>query len=280
MTTGQIEKAMKKYRDAESDEAVPPRETKSPVPITESVETATQSVDFSKLQVMIPDEECLETYRIVSALQDAPERFAYKVLRTRVLQRLRASQFNLIGITGAGPGEGKTLTAINLAFSLAQEVNHQVILADFDLRRPSVHEYLGLAPKYDLTNLLNGSSRLQDVLICPNVNRLAVLTNQTTHRGNSSEILSSPEMASIVDQLKGLGQKTITIVDLPPVLASDDVIAFAPLLDTLLLVVGQGHCRRDELREAQELLRDSELLGVVLNGSREKSAATGNYDYY
>jgi len=277
---GQIEKAMQKNRDAKSDEIVLPREKKSPVPITESIETATQSVDFSKLQVMIPDEKCLETYRIVSALQDAPERFAYKVLRTRVSQRLRSSQFNMIGITGAGQGEGKTLTAINLAFSLAQDVNYQVILADLDLRRPSIHEYLGLAPKYDLTNLLNGSSRLQDVLVCPNVNRLAVLTNQTIHRGDSSEILSSPEMASIVDQLKSLGQKTITIVDLPPVLASDDVIAFAPLLDTLLLVVGQGRCRRDELKETQELLRDSELLGVVLNGSREKSAATGYYDSY
>ena len=154
-----------------------------------------------------------------------------------------------------------------------------VILADLDLRRPSIHEYLGLTPKYDLTELLKGSLELNDVLICPNVNRLAVLTNQTVYR-DSSETLSSPEMARIVRQLKSLGQKTITIIDLPPVLAGDDVIAFSPLVDALLLVVGQGRCRREDLKEAQELLRESEVLGVVLNGTREKSAAYGYYDHY
>jgi len=216
---------------------------------------------------------------VVAAQIDVPERSAYKVLRTRLLQRLRASKFNVIGVTGAGPGEGKTLTATNLAYSLAQDVNHHVILVDFDLRRPSVHEYLGITPAKDLADLLNGSSKLEDVLICPNANRLAVLTNQTTYR-DSSEILSSPEMASIVHQLRNFGQKTITIVDLPPVLAGDDVIAFAPLVDALLLVVGQGRCRREDLVEAQELLKDSEMLGVVFNGTRERSAATGYYDYY
>lgn len=276
---GRIEKAIRKNNGSKSDKASPPRRKKSPVPIIEEIDKAAYSIDFSKLRVMVPDEECLERNRIVAALPDAPERLAYKILRTRVLQRLRASRFNLIGVTGAGPGEGKSLTAINLAFSLAQDVNHQVILVDLDLRRPSVHEYLGMTPKYDLTDLLRGSSKLEDVLVCPNVNRLAVLTNQTTYR-DSSETLASPEMASIIHQLRGLGRKTITIFDLPPVLASDDVIAFAPLVDTLLLVVGDGRCRRDELREAQELLKDSEVLGVVLNASHERSAATAYYDYY
>ena len=279
MTIGRIEKALEKNRGSKSKKTASPRAKKSPVRIAKGIEKAYRSIDFSKLPVMAPDEECLETYRIVAALKNAPERRAYKILRTRVLQRLRASRFNLIGITAAGPGEGKTLTAINLAFSLAQDVNHQVILADLDLRRPSVHEYLGLTPKYDLTDLLNGSSKVKDVLICPNANRLAVLTNQTIYR-DSSEILSSPEMASIVHRLKSFGQKTITIFDLPPVLASDDVIAFSPLVDTLLLVVREGRCHREDLRETQELLGDSEVLGVVLNGSREKSAATRYYDYY
>jgi capsular exopolysaccharide synthesis family protein len=276
---GRIEKALKQSAGTSSGATKSPDRETSPVPISEDIETATRDIDFSKLPVLVPDEECLETYRIVAAQKDAPQRSVYKVLRTRVLQRMRASQYNVIGITGAGPGEGKTLTAINLAYSLAQDVNYKVILVDFDLRRPSVHEYLGLSPKYDLADVLKGTATLKDVLVCPNVNRLAVMTNQTSCR-DSSEILSSPEMADIIQQLKNLGPKTITIVDLPPVLASDDVIAFSPLVDALLLVVGQGRCRREDLQETQELLRDSELLGVVLNGTREKSAATGYYDYY
>jgi len=276
---GRIEEALKRAAAGDAGKAKSSDKEMSPVPITDEIEKANRGIDFTKLPVLVPDEDALEKYRVVAALKDAPERGAYKVLRTRVLQRLRASKFNVIGVTGAGPGEGKTLTATNLAYSLAQDVNHQVILLDLDLRRPSVHEYLGLAPRKDLSDLLNGSSKLKDVLVCPNANRLGVITNQTTYR-DSSEILSSPEMASIIHQLKNLGQKTITIVDLPPVLAGDDVIAFAPLVDALLMIVGQGRCRRDDLSETQELLKDCELLGVVLNGTREKSAATGYYDYY
>ncbi len=279
MTMGRIEKALKQSGGSNFGKTKSPDKEKSPVPIKENSKTAKHSIDFSKLPVMVPDENCLEKYRVVAALHDAPQRNAYKVLRTRILQRLRASKFNVIGITGAGPGEGKSLTALNLAFSLAQDVNHQVILADLDLRRPSVHEYLGLTPKYDLSDLLDGSKKLTDVLVCPNVNRLAVLTNQTAYR-DSSEILSSPEMANLIQEFRDFGPKTITIVDLPPVLASDDVIAFSPSVDALLLVVGQGVCRREDLKEAQELLRESEILGVVLNGTREKSAASGYYDYY
>lgn len=267
---GRIEEALKHARREEPG--------RSAVPITEGIEPE-YNIDFSKLPVMVPDEDALEKFRVVAAMKDAPERTAYKVLRTRVLQRLRASQFNVIGVTGAGPGEGKTLTAINFAYSLAQDVNHRVILLDLDLRRPSVHEYLGISPPKDLSNLLDGSARLEDVLICPNANRLAVATCQTPVR-DSSEKLSSPEMASIIHQLRAMGQKTITVVDLPPVLASDDVIAFSPLVDALLLVVGQGRCRREDLRESQELLKEAEILGVVLNRSREKSAKAGYYDYY
>jgi len=268
---GRIEKALKQSGKVK-------KRKKSPVPFTEVIEPE-YGIDISELPVVVPDEGQLKKHSIVAAMADAPERAAYKVLRTRVLQRLRASQFNVIGITGAGPGEGKTLTAINLAYSLAQDVNHKVILVDLDLRRPSVHEYLGISPPRDLSDLLDGSAKLEDVLVCPNANRLAVVTNQTPYR-DSSEKLSSPEMASIIHQLKSFGQKTITVIDLPPVLASDDVIAISPLIDALLLVVGQGRCRREDLREAQELLKDSEILGVVLNLSREKSAASGYYGYY
>ncbi len=267
---GRIEEALRQARRG--------KPAGSAVPITEVIEPE-HSIDFDKLPVVVPDEECLEKYRVVAALKEAPERTAYKVLRTRVLQRLRASQFNVIGVTGAGPGEGKTLTAINFAYTLAQDVNHKVVLLDLDLRRPSVHEYLGISPPKDLSDLLRGSASLEDVLVCPNANRLAVVTCQEPFR-DSSETLSSPEMANIIHQLKALGQQTITVVDLPPVLASDDVIAFSPLVDSLLLVVGQGRCRREDLRETQELLRESEILGVVLNRSREKSAAVGYYDYY
>ena len=190
---GRIEEALTKSRGAK-------RRKKSPISITEAM-VPEHSLDISSLPVMVPDQECLEKYRVVAAMQDAQERTAYKILRTRVLQRLRASQFNVIGITGAGIGEGKSLTAINFAYSIAQDVNHQVILADLDLRRPSLHEYLGISPPKDLSDVLDGSAKLEDVLVCPNANRIALLTNQSSHR-DSSEILASPEPDLPVEELR------------------------------------------------------------------------------
>ncbi len=241
--------------------------------------TGVGPINFAHLPNINPDEDCLQKNRIVAALADAPERAVYKVLRTRVLQRLRASEWNMIGISGTGPGEGKTVTAINLAYSLAQDVNHNVILVDLDLRRPSLHTYLGLEPNRDLSDYLSGTTDLDGILIRPGESRLAIMTNQTTYR-DSSEVLSSPELAALVHRLKNLGPRTITVFDLPPALAGDDVLAFAPLIDALLLVVAEGRCRRDHLAEASELLKDIHIMGAILNQSREKTPASGYYDYY
>ena len=271
---GHIEEALKKSRKTASR----PKKD-APVPISGNVDGIPESIDFSRLPNMILDEELLVANRIVAAQYDAPERSAYKVLRTRVLQRLRAAKWNVIGITSAGPGEGKTLTAVNLAYSLAQDVNHRVILIDLDLRRPSIYALLGMEPKYDLSDFLDGSAKLEDILVRPNEERLAIMTNKTAHR-DSSEILSSPEIEWLIRQLRNLGPKTITIFDLPPVLAGDDVIAFAPLLDALLLVVGQGTCRRDNLVETHELLQEANILGVVFNRAHENTMRSGYYDYY
>lgn len=251
----------------------------APNAVTEGGDESEEFIDFQSLTNMIPDETCLVKNRIVAALPDAPERSMYKVLRTRVLQRLRASQWNIIGLSGTGPGEGKTVTAINLAYSLAQDVNHRVILVDFDLRRPSIHTYLGIEPKYDLSNFLDGTKDLKEILVRPDEKRLAVLTNHTTYR-DSSEVLSSPDLGALVERLRNLGPKTITIFDLPPTLAGDDVLAFSPLVDAILLVVAEGVCRREYLAETHELLKDVNILGAILNKSREKTPSGGYYDYY
>ena len=276
---GRIDEALSKTKGKRMAKNSRAQRTKEPVSIADTMDGATTHIDFSKLPIMSPDPACLVENRIVAAQPDAPARSAYKVLRTRVLQRLRSSRWNVIGVTGTGPGEGKTLTAINLAYSLAQDVNHRVVLVDLDLRRPAIHRSLGLEPRYDLLNFLDGNTKLEDILIRPDEKRLAIMTNQSKYR-DSSELLSSPQLGALIHQLKNLGPNTITVVDLPPVLAGDDVLAFAPLVDAFLLVVSQGKCRREHLAEAQELLKEANFLGAVLNNSREKSASSGYYDYY
>jgi Mrp family chromosome partitioning ATPase len=276
---GRIAKELSKARKKrERGSATAASGSDGPTAITDSTEARGEEIEFTRLPNMIPDEKSLIKHRIVAAQPDAPERSFYKILRTRVLQRLRASRWNVIGVSGTSPGEGKTITAINLAYSLAQDVNYRVILVDLDLRRPSVHTYLGMEPKDDLSSILHDNAKLEDILVRPDEKRLAVLTNQTTYR-DSSEILSTPELQALVQRLRNLGPKTITVFDLPPALAGDDVLAFSPLIDALLLVVAEGVCRREHLLETSELLKDVNILGTVLNRSRERSRSSGYYDY-
>jgi len=237
------------------------------------------AINFAELPTLKPDDDLLEANHVVSVQPDAPARSIYKILRTRILQRLRSSHWNILGVTGSGPGEGKTLTAINLAYSLSHDVNYRVILVDLDLRRPSVHTALGIEPTKDLNSYIEGKASLKDVLVRPGEERLAVLTNQTTHR-DSSEVLSAPVIVDLVNEFRSLGPNTIVVIDLPPVLAGDDVLALSPLMDAILLVVAEGSCKREYLAGMQELLNESDVIGAVLNRSREKSSSMEYYGYY
>jgi Mrp family chromosome partitioning ATPase len=238
-----------------------------------------RSIDFAEIPSQWPDEDLLVENRIVAAQPDSPSRSVYKMLRTRILHRMRTSNWNVLGVSGSGPGEGKTLSAINLAYSLSHDVNYEVILVDLDLRRPSVHSVLGLEPEKDLESYIQGDASLEEVLVRPGEKRLAVLPNMTSHR-DSSEVLSSPQIVNLVGELRSLGRNTITVFDLPPVLAGDDVLAFSPLMDAILLIVAEGICKRPNLLAMQELLKDSEVIGMVLNRSREQSSSMEYYGYY
>ncbi len=201
---------------------------------------------------------------------------AYKMLRTRVLQRMRQHDWHIIGVTSPVQGDGKTLTAVNLALSLAKEQTLSVVLAEFDLRRPSICRQLGVDPRCGLPDLLEGRAKLESVLFRPEgTERIAVLPNTEVYE-NSSETLSSPGVADLIERLRSDGRGTVVICDLPPYLITDDVLAFAPLVDAFLIVVCEGSTSRDILKKGVDILRELPVLGVVLNQSEE---ATSGYYY-
>ena len=184
----------------------------------------------------------------------------------------------MIGVTGLSPGDGKTLTAINLAITLAQNVNTWVFLVDLDLRRSQVARALGLSSQGSeagLSDYLHGDASVEDIIYSPGIERLAVIPN-FQQIPDSSEMLTTPRMTELLQALERETPRRIIIFDLPPLLASDDVIAFAPQVDSMLLVVAEGATGRAALESAKETLSDMNLLGVVLN----KSAETTDTDYY
>jgi protein-tyrosine kinase len=214
------------------------------------------------------DAEALERNRVLLRVQDVAVSRAYKILRTRVLHRMADHDWTTLGVTGTGAGEGKTITAINLAIALAQDPNVWVFLVDLDLQRPQLGAYLGMSYENGLTDFLAGHAELDQIVYDIGLKRLAVVPNASPVE-TSSEYLRSARMADFINALEAQTPRRIIILDMPPVMVSDDVLAFAPRVDSFLLVASQGITARRTLANAKEVLAELNVLGVVLNRSTE-----------
>lgn len=193
------------------------------------------------------------------------------MLRTQILQTSRAHNLTTLGIVSAVNGEGKTLTAINLALGLAAEPNQTVILADLDLRRPAMAHTLGLRPERGLEAWFSGDEPTKNVCYgIQGVERLYVLPTLSPVPG-SSEILAGLGTRRLLNDLKGRDRDPgrLILVDLPPVLLSDDALTIAPLLDAVVLVASERRTRREDIVRVMELLKNTRVLGTVLNCSTE-----------
>jgi len=198
---------------------------------------------------------------------------AFKILRTQVMHRLRDNAWNVIGVTSPDEGEGKTLTAVNLAVSLAMETTQTVLLVDANLMRPSVHEVFGLDDDCPgLTDYLLDDEPLADLLLNPGIDRFVFLPGGGAV-SNSAELLTSPKMVNLVQEMRHRYRSRIVVFDLPPLLHTADVLAFAPYTDALLLVLEEGKTTAEEVKSALALLTKSHpLLGTVLNKAGQLGA--------
>ena len=232
--------------------------------------TPSEPVTPPQYRVAPVDPEAMERNHVLLRVHDVAISRAYKILRTRVLHRLQANNWHTLGITGTAAGEGKSLTAVNLALALAQDVNTWVTLVDLDLQRPQLGSYLGMTYEHGLTDYLSGQAELDQIIYDIGVKRLAVVPNATSVE-SSSELLRSPRMADFVNALEAQAPRRIVIFDMPPLMVTDDVLAFAPRVDSFLLVVSQGKTARRTLTNAKEVLAEVNLMGVVLNRSTERN---------
>ncbi|PVV24187.1 MAG: exopolysaccharide biosynthesis protein [gamma proteobacterium symbiont of Ctena orbiculata] len=238
------------------------------VDLTQIAYTTTKTIEVTK--------ESLRKNRVFSGNENDNISSQYKVLRTHVLQCLKSNRWNSLAITSPNEGCGKTLTAINLAISMAREVNHSVLLVDMDLRRPSVQDYFVDERLPGLSEYLHNNMDLNEILFNPGLDRIVVLPGNKPIE-NSSEMLSSPKMVRLVNELKKRYPNRIVIFDLPPLLSCDDVMVFSPFIDALMLVVSEGDTLKKELERSYELLSGSNVIGTVLNKSHEECIDAGYY---
>ena len=213
------------------------------------------------------DEGVLSMNRIIAGDIHDPRVEAYRQLRSQVLISMKRNSWHTMAITSAQENAGKTLTAINLAICMSQEVTNTVMLVDLDLRTPHVHTALGIDIDKGIVDHLLHDEPLENILVNPEFPRLVVLPGlpQGSH---SSEILSSPEMSVFMDDITNRYPDRIIIFDLPPLLRNDDAIVFVPKADAFLFVVEQGVTRADEIERSLQLLGPSKMMGTILNKAR------------
>jgi protein-tyrosine kinase len=270
-----IKQAMERARQEREAGTGGPGNASLPPTDYASTRNAPAQIHYTQTRVIRVDPDVLRRNRVISATSDPGVVDAYRMLRTRVLHQLSEHQWKSLAITSPGPSEGKTLTAVNLALSLAMEVNHTVLLVDLDLRRPTVHRLFGYEPENGVADYLFSDMPMSNVLFTPSVERLVILPGNTRW-DNSSEMLSMPRTREMVDEITKRYPERIVIFDLPPVLMVDDAIAFAPFVDAFLLVVEEGETAKPALAQARDLLKNANVIGAVLNKGEERGKY---YDY-
>jgi Mrp family chromosome partitioning ATPase len=274
-----VEHALDKARgDRQSPARSALRRRNDVASVEEQRETRTPASHPQYRQLSYAREAC-ETNRIflpgttVSEIGGADA--AYRMLRTRVLQRVRTNKWSTLAITSSGPLEGKSLTTLNLALSIARDSNNQVFLIDLDMRHPSLCQNLGVEPEFEILNFFRGQVAPQDTLFSIGLPNLAIAGSRNATE-QASELLASTRLEELLAYIKGVSPEALTLIDMPPLLVTDEFLVIAPRVDATLLVVSEEVTKRESVSRALQLLADFKLAGIVLNRTRE---VLGSYYY-
>lgn len=197
----------------------------------------------------------------------------YRGMRSRIERANADGRIQTLVITSAFKGEGKSVTAANLASVFAQDATKAVLLVDADLRRPRIHKLLGIDGTPGLGDLLHGRATLGEVLQTTPFYGLSVVTAGTVE-GHPAELLASPEFDDFIAQVRS--QFDYIVLDTPPLHPISDVNFLADAVDGIVLVVRAHKTHRGLVRQAAETIPREKLLGTVLN--RAESLRSG-YGY-
>jgi protein-tyrosine kinase len=182
---------------------------------------------------------------------------------------------NLVMVTSSLPGEGKTFTSINLAISIAMELDSTVLLVDADVARPAILDRLGLPQAPGLLDALTSEPDLSDLLLKTNIERLSILPAGTPH-GRATELLASEGMSRLLDELASRYADRIVIFDAPPVLVSTESRALATQVGQVVLIVEADRTNQGAVRQTLTMLEACPVLMTVLN----KVSGSDGSEYY
>lgn len=211
---------------------------------------------------------------LIAALepQSAPAE-QYRIVRTRIAQAENGRPLRLLLITSPGKGDGKTITAVNLALTMGQEFQRRVLVIDADLRRPAVHRLLGIPGEPGLVDVLSGGADLDEAIVeLPDCN-ISVLPGGMSPL-HPTELLGSLAMRRVVERVRSRFDRIV--LDTPPVAPLADVGVLLPLVDGALVIVRAGATPKPLIEAALADLDQRKVLGLVLN---DVGVADDRYKY-
>jgi non-specific protein-tyrosine kinase len=223
--------------------------------------------EYSRTRVEMSNPELLKRNKVLSSSHDGNVSHTMKILRTQILKKMSEVGGNSLLVTSPNPREGKTFIAINLAVSLAHEINRTTMLVDTDLRDPEVHQYLGVSGAKGLSDYLLGQAEIPDVLVNPGIPKMTVLPGGRA-LPNSSELLGSPKMEALTNELKSRYQDRFLIFDSTSLLIRADPLVFSKFIDGILIVVEAERTSDRDLNHTLKLLADAPLMGIIYNKAK------------
>jgi Mrp family chromosome partitioning ATPase len=220
----------------------------------------------------------LERSRVVAHGSSSEHGRYYDMLRTQVLQEMDKKSWQFLAVTSPTAGCGKTVTACNLAMSIARLPERSVLLVDLDLRKPMVANYLGVEGSGGVLSVLEGRASLQAAVLQASIGPNNFMVLPTVSTQGSSEWMASQTMGTLLQTIKREFRSRIVIFDLPPMLLGDDVISILPRMDAALLVAGVGSTSVSDIKECQKHLQRTPVVRVVVNKATETVGSY--YGYY
>jgi exopolysaccharide/PEP-CTERM locus tyrosine autokinase len=260
-------------------------ETVRPAPVLSAIEaeappkTATRRVELDLARMR-------ELGMVTAAGGRTPLLEDFRIIKRPLLQRAFGESMpgdnpgNLIMITSSLPGEGKTYTAINLAMSIAMELDHTVLLVDADVARPSVLRTLGLPNQRGLMDILvDDKLDMADVMLRTNVDTLSILPAGTS-TPRATELLASSTMSNLVNEIASRYPDRIVIFDSPPLLLTSESRVLASHMGQIVMVVEAQTTTQHAVKEALSQLEGLKNVNLIYNKTRDLPGIEETYDYH
>ena len=266
---GKISDALERHKEEEFIEAEPLSKTRPKRSVFQEQERAPVTESFG-----------IHEYGSKVVVLSAPDSIAtenFKIVRAQLQFHGSGETPQTILVSSSFPGEGKTFVAVNLAVSLAQGIDQDVLLIDSDLRRPQIHEVLGYKNRQGLHEYLKGDSPLEDLVIPTQIDRLSLLTAGEIP-SNPTELLSSTGMRTLLEENERHHKDRFVIIDSTPFHATAEAKVLSEYVDGIIFVTMAQRFQRRDIQKAIENLGKDKILGIVFNGYDQISKR--HYKYY